>query len=189
MNCSNCGKELPEGSRFCSACGTALGSVDSNADFRSGQGKKKSGCMIALLIAGAAAVLVIPVIGIVAAIAIPNLLNAIDRGKQKRTIVDLRAVAAAIESYSVDRGHYPEARDIDALRSILEPEHDRRLPTTDGWAQRLVIQSDAGGYRLYSLGKDGVPDGCDGGAMSTFAADICVQNGQLTQWPEGIEPL
>jgi prepilin-type N-terminal cleavage/methylation domain-containing protein len=46
--------------------------------------------------------IVVAIIGIIAAIAIPNLLNAIDRGKQKRTMADMRTIGAAVESYSVD---------------------------------------------------------------------------------------
>jgi general secretion pathway protein G len=43
--------------------------------------------------------IVVAIIGIIAAIAIPNLLNAIDRGKQKRTMADLRSIGTAVESY------------------------------------------------------------------------------------------
>ena len=46
--------------------------------------------------------IVIAIIGILAAIAIPNLLNAVQRGKQKRTMSDMRALATAIEAYAVD---------------------------------------------------------------------------------------
>ena len=45
---------------------------------------------------------VIAIIGLLAAVAIPNLLNAVQRGKQKRTMADMRALATAIESYAVD---------------------------------------------------------------------------------------
>src|SRR5258706_3949914 len=41
--------------------------------------------------------IVVAIIGIIAAIAIPNLLNAIDRGKQKRTMADMRSVGTAVE--------------------------------------------------------------------------------------------
>src|SRR5437879_282691 len=53
--------------------------------------------------------IVIAIIGILAAIAIPNLLNAVQRGRQKRTMSDMRALATAIESYSVDNNNYPSA--------------------------------------------------------------------------------
>ena len=53
--------------------------------------------------------IVIAIIGILAAIAIPNLLNAVQRGKQKRTMSDMRALATAIEAYAVDNNTYPAA--------------------------------------------------------------------------------
>jgi general secretion pathway protein G len=53
--------------------------------------------------------IVIAIIGILAAIAIPNLLNAVQRGRQKRTMGDMRALALAIESYNVDNAMLPTA--------------------------------------------------------------------------------
>jgi type II secretion system protein G len=46
--------------------------------------------------------IVIAIIGILAAIAIPNLLNAVQRGKQKRSMSDMRTMATAVEAYAVD---------------------------------------------------------------------------------------
>src|SRR6266704_329694 len=63
--------------------------------------KEKGFTLIELLI-------VVAIIGIIAAIAIPNLLNAIDRGKQKRTMADERSIGTAVESYAVDNNFYPK---------------------------------------------------------------------------------
>src|SRR5437867_13270949 len=62
--------------------------------------KEKGFTLIELLI-------VVAIIGIIAAIAIPNLLNAIDRGKQKRTMADIRSVGTAVEEYVLDNNFYP----------------------------------------------------------------------------------
>src|SRR5882762_1185179 len=62
--------------------------------------KQKGFTLIELLI-------VVAIIGIIAAIAIPNLLNAIDRGKQKRSMADIRSLGTATESYAVDNNFYP----------------------------------------------------------------------------------
>ncbi len=51
--------------------------------------------------------IVVAIIGIIAAIGIPNLLNAVDRAKQKRTMADIRAIGTAVESYAVDANNYP----------------------------------------------------------------------------------
>ena len=51
--------------------------------------------------------IVVAIIGIIAAIAIPNLLSAIQRGKQKRTMGDMKTAASALESYNTDQNSYP----------------------------------------------------------------------------------
>ena len=65
------------------------------------------------------------IIGIIAAIAIPNLLNAIDRGKQKRTMADIRSLGTAVETYSIDNNDYPTAATMAALEVVLEPTYIR----------------------------------------------------------------
>lgn len=51
--------------------------------------------------------IVVAIIAVLAAIAVPNFLEAQTRAKVSRTKSDLRAMAAAIESYRVDGNNYP----------------------------------------------------------------------------------
>src|SRR5258705_13990491 len=51
--------------------------------------------------------IVVAIIGIIVAIAIPNLLNAIQRGRQKRSMGDLRTIGTGIEAYAIDFNTYP----------------------------------------------------------------------------------
>ncbi len=135
--------------------------------------------------------IVVAIIGIIAAIAIPNLLNAIDRGKQKRTMADIRSIGTAVESYAVDNNHYPVATSITALEGVIEPVYIKTLPTTDGWNNAMVYQPGATsgrGYTVKSPGKDGATEGSPAGGQTTdFDCDIVFVDGQFTQWPEGTQ--
>ena len=53
--------------------------------------------------------IVVAIIGIIAAIAMANYLNALQRTKQKRTMADIRSVAIAWESRAVDTKAYNAA--------------------------------------------------------------------------------
>src|SRR5690349_15764472 len=51
--------------------------------------------------------IVVAIIAILAAIAVPNFLEAQTRSKVSRTKADMRSVTTAIESYAVDNNKYP----------------------------------------------------------------------------------
>jgi prepilin-type N-terminal cleavage/methylation domain-containing protein len=55
--------------------------------------------------------IVVSIIGILSAIAVPNFLEAQTRSKVARVNADFRALANAIESYRVDNNEYPEETD------------------------------------------------------------------------------
>ena len=130
--------------------------------------------------------IVVAIIGIIAAIAIPNLLNAIDRGKQKRTMADLRSLGTAVESYSIDNSYYPVAATMNALETSVEPIYIRTAPETDGSGHTFIVSAATGEYTLCSGGKDGGNCTNDAGAaVQNFNDSITFANGQFVQWPEG----
>lgn len=54
--------------------------------------------------------IVVAIIGILAAIAVPNFLNARIRAKVSRAMADERSIATALEMYRTDHNTYPEGR-------------------------------------------------------------------------------
>jgi len=147
--------------------------------------KQKGFTLIELLI-------VVAIIGIIAAIAIPNLLNAIDRGKQKRTMADMRSIGTAIESYAVDNNFYPKGMANAASAAIgahVSPIYIKTMPTTDGWSNVWDCDSTNTGaqYTITSSAKDGVQGTNNGGTTSVFESDIVFANGQFFQWPQGTQ--
>lgn len=146
--------------------------------------------------------IVVAIIGIIAAIAIPNLLNAIDRGKQKRTMADIRSVGTACESYAVDANFYPVGTGSPAIIegssmvTILEPNYIKKLPVRDGWNFDLLYEAAAATPSEYTIAAT-----CKTGGGTTitkettppapqttdFTNDIIFSNGSFVQWPEGAQ--
>ena len=136
----------------------------------------------------------VAIIGIIAVIAIPSMLDAIDRGKQKRTMGDIRSVSMAVETYSVDFSRYP--RNVTTLtpvrtsvKTYLVPMILSTLPELDGWSRDILYQSSASGsaYTVRSYGKDSQYSSTSSGKTNDFDCDIVYQDGGFVAWPEGIQ--
>jgi hypothetical protein len=133
--------------------------------------------------------------GLAAALVLPNLLTAGDRDKQLRTVADMRAIAAAIDSFAEDHGDTMEAQDIGELRRTLEPRYLRSFPSKDAWGHSFLFERfDDGGYRIRSYGRDGLADDAPGGPTDHLDADIILEDGAFVQWPEhrgpdGLDPV
>ena len=160
--------------------------------------------------------IVVAIIGILAAIAIPNLLTAMQRSKQKRTMADMRTVATAWEARATDVNKYNAAGAItalatcsnvvtyDNLSSGLAPTYIKLLPAKDGWGTKWKFLADqawagtapAQNYVVWSAAKNGDSAGSggfeatsssEGGATTNFNEDIVFTNGVFVQYPEGVQ--
>jgi len=132
---------------------------------------------------------VVGLCGILSAIAIPNLLNAINRGRQKRSMADMRTIAAAVEAYKIDYGIYPlGASSIDDLDHALAPTYLRSVPHSDGWRTPFQVWTaeDGASFSLISYARDKAEGPSPRGATNDFDDDIILEDGRFVQWPEGI---
>ncbi len=85
---------------------------------------------------------VVMIIGIIAAIAIPNLIVAVERARQRRTMADMRNLGTAWEARNVEAGRYnaagaqvariDQAIDLTALSTALSPTYIKVMPLYDG---------------------------------------------------------
>ena len=132
----------------------------------------------------------VAVIGLVSAIAIPNLINAIQRARQTRSMADLKILGTAVSLYAQDYTYYPiEASLISAesLQAALNPylgDFDAR----DGWRRPFMYVSDGRGYTLLSYALDGVANlPYTVGPIHRLEEDIVMSNGVFVQWPEGVQ--
>jgi type II secretion system protein G len=133
---------------------------------------------------------VVAILGILSSIAIALLANALDKGKQKRTMMDLHSIAEATEAYGVDHALYPAGMASWAsMKPLISPFFIRDPPNTDGWAHTWESTTDTQGrsYTLVSLGKDGILGAWSFGMTSSFNCDIVFSDGQFVQWPQGTQ--
>ena len=178
--CAYCGAQVAESSSSpCPSCGNP-----NNGAPRS-QPASSSGTKIALIVV--AVIVAVPVllaiVGIVAAIAIPNFLTAQQRAKQRRTMADMRVLAQSAETHATAHATYPES---------LEA-------ATDGWGHPLRYEcltqdeKPCAGYAIVSAGKDGAFEHESNaeytqGTTVRFDEDIVYANGAFLRHPEGVTP-
>ena len=127
--------------------------------------------------------IVVAIIGILALIAVPLFYEAVQRGKQKSTMHNMRTIATGLESYMVDYNFYPH--NIIAV----EPTYVSMTPRRDGWSNDWVydtFQSDQY-YSLSSGGRDGGGHATVEGVTSDFDDSITIVNGRFFSYPAGYQ--
>jgi type II secretion system protein G len=137
--------------------------------------------------------IVLAVIGVLAAIAVPNLLNAMQRARQRRTMGDMRSVAVAVESYGADNNGYVPlaAGPISDILVFIEPTYIKRLPVRDAWKSDMQYEAELQEYTIVSFGKDRATGGGGSigpnGATTDFENDIVMTTGSFVEFPDGVQ--
>ncbi len=140
--------------------------------------------------------IVVAIIGILAAIAIPNLLTAMQRSKQKRTMADMRSIATAWEARATDTNTYTAAgvtylaatAKISAgVANMLQSTYIKMCPVKDAWGTEYDVGSSATQYSIESYGKNTTDDSDPGGPTTKFDCDILFADGTFVQYPEGVQ--
>ncbi len=142
--------------------------------------------------------IVVAIIGLLAIIAIPLMLNAIDRSRQSITVQRIQKIGSYVERYIIDHskiGCPKVGDDIFALQRIFEEtEIDfNKFLTRDGWNYPVIIDMNAAigdkRYTVQSYGSDGHPgpDPATVGIVKIFDEDIIWTAGRFIQLPEGAQ--
>lgn len=131
--------------------------------------------------------IVVAVMGVLVAIAVPNLLAAIQRSRQSRTMADIRMIGEGVEAYQNEHMAYPVVSNgtVADLGADLEL-YIRKFNDLDGWGEPVFFDSDGSHYTVISFGWGGsstLP--YVAGPTGTFDADIVFTDGNFLQWPEG----
>ena len=168
--------------------------------------KQKGFTLIELLI-------VVAIIGIIAAILIPNLLDALQKAKQKRTVADVRNTGTAWMSWLTDQvgaASAGAARTYDAsgfndadypqVFNYLHPSdtffYMQEVPQNDGWKYELSFGYaanllDSNTIIICAGARDGVVSDCTANwSVQSFIAtdynqDIVWADGYFVRWPGG----
>jgi general secretion pathway protein G len=124
--------------------------------------------------------IVVAIIGIIAAVAIPNMLDAVERARQKRATGEIKGFAHAIQGFKADYAGYPNVARSGQLflswrfndasgRPAVIPDYIQAVPECDPWEQTYwylsgpdgrvahpqLGQTTADHYIIVSLGSDG----------------------------------
>lgn len=191
--CAYCGSFVTQVSFVpCASCGNPTNGAPQRP--RTAGGTNAAAIVIIVV---ALLFIVVAIIGIFAAIAIPNLLTAMQRSKQKRTMADMRTVVVSLEAYGVDHPNenYPEGTEVSALVPHLVPTYLKALPTMDGWGTGMRYRPlDNRGFAIISAGADkkfevDSPEEYGQGPTNHFDCDIVYANGAFQRYPEGVQSM
>lgn len=152
--------------------------------------------------------IVVAIIGIIAALLIPNFLDALQKAKQKRTVADMRnagtamfswltdqvgAAAAGAAATEVDLSKYT-ASDATTVASVLVPQYLQSVPAKDGWKQDFhywLETTDVLKPTVMAIGSGGRDKSTPSGTYTVagfdptdYDQDIVWADGFFVRWPQ-----
>lgn len=115
---------------------------------------------------------VIVILGVLAALVVPNVMGKVDSSKIKTTEITLNSVAKELDAFKMDNNRYPTSQDGGLEALVTQPTNVKNYPIggylkkypKDSWdndLQYIIPGSDGRPYDLYSFGADGKDGGED----------------------------
>jgi prepilin-type N-terminal cleavage/methylation domain-containing protein len=154
--------------------------------------------------------IVIAIIGLIAAMLIPNLLDAMQKTKQKRTMAEMRITGTAMFSWLTDEvgaaaagqvnsnvvlASYGTAKSVATIQSILVPTYLQALPSLDGWrfTYEYYLKTEDVHARqvmlIRSRGRNNTAESTSNYTVTSFEPtdydqDIVWADGFMVRWPQ-----
>ncbi len=154
--------------------------------------------------------IVVAIIGIIAALLIPNFLDALQKAKQKRTVADIRntgtamfswltdqvgAAAAGAAATDVNLTSYGTSLSAAQAGSILVPQYMQEVPGADGWKTPYDFYLNTANplapsvMAIRSQGRNKTAEGSGTYSVTAFDPtnydqDIVWADGFFVRWPQ-----
>jgi prepilin-type N-terminal cleavage/methylation domain-containing protein len=153
--------------------------------------------------------IVVAIIGIIAALLIPNFLDALQKAKQKRTVADMRNTGTAMFSWLTDQvgaaaaggsgtvtmGQYVSISEsyLDSTQGLV-PQYMQDVPSLDGWKNSYTYYLNTDNplapqvMAIFSGGRNGGNPGSTYSVTSfeptDYDQDIVWADGFFVRWPQ-----
>jgi prepilin-type N-terminal cleavage/methylation domain-containing protein len=154
--------------------------------------------------------IVVAIIGIIAALLIPNFLDALQKAKQKRTVADIRntgtamfswltdqvgAAAAGAAASDVNLSSYGSVLTAAQVGSVLVPQYMQDMPGADGWKTPYDYYLNTANplapnvMAIRSKGRNKAAEGSGTYSVTSFDPtnydqDIVWADGFFVRWPQ-----
>ena len=128
--------------------------------------------------------IVIVILGLLAALVMPNLIGQSDKAKQKLVCIQMKTLTDALKTYKLECGSYPTTQD--GLSALIKKPEDVNCPNypengflsskklpKDPWGNNYIYVNNGNSFDIISLGADGKEGGS--GENKDIYASKCQQ--------------